>query len=86
MTREIIGFDAKSFPAAGIEHQTMVLLTVLVRRVEGTHKAYQAIVPDHSRRDHLYLEQRDWVAKHGHALRYADAARIWDMKPEEYAR
>ena len=83
---EIIGFDAKALPANGVPFPTMVLLTVLVRRVEGTHKAYQAIVPDNSRRDHLYLEQRDWVASFGNPLRFEDARRIWDMKPEEYAR
>ncbi len=88
MPSEIVGFDAKRYEAKlpdGAE-AGMILLTVLVKRVEGTHKAYAAIVPDVSRADHAYDSFKGWVQANGSPLRYMQAVQIWPgMTQEEYA-
>lgn len=85
---EIQAFDARSFPSLkGEEIGTMILLTILVQRVEGTVKAYAAIVPDTSRDDPQYRGPAQWVRKNGAPLRYREARAIWpDLEEREYAR
>ncbi len=87
MAFNIIGIDAKSYPSlTHMEGTTEILLTVLVRRIEGTVKAYAAIVPDTSRVDRDYSASREWVARHGNPLRFSEAQSIWpSIKSEEYA-
>lgn len=85
---EIQAFDARSFPALvdgrlGI----MILLTILVKRIEGTVKAYSAIVPDTSRDDPQYRGPAQWVKANGSPLRYREAIAVWPGLEEwEYAR
>jgi hypothetical protein len=85
---EIQAFDARSYPSPkGEEISTMILLTVLVRRVEGTVKAYSGIVPDTSRQDPQYREPGQWVRKNGNPLSYREATKIWPgLELSEYAR
>lgn len=85
---EIQAFDARSFPTPrGEEIGTMILLTVLVQRIEGTVKAYAGIVPDTSRTDPQYREPAQWVRKNGNPLTFKEATRIWpDLETWEYAR
>lgn len=85
---EIQAFDARSFPSPkGEGIGTMILLTVLVQRVEGTVKAYAGIVPDTSRQDSQYREPGQWVRKNGNALTYREATKIWPgLELSEYAR
>lgn len=85
---EIQAFDARSFPSPrGDGIGTMIVLTVLVTRVEGTVKAYAGIVPDTSRDDPQYREPSQWVKANGNPLRYREAIAIWPGLEEwEYAR
>lgn len=82
----IIDIHAASFPAFGLPAPTSIILSVLVKRVEGTVKAYAGIVPDNSRKDPNYKAVRDMVAARGNPLKYREAVIIWpSLKPEEYA-
>lgn len=85
---QIEGFDAKSFPAWAADDPgaTLILLTVLVRRIEGTVKAYAGIVPDTSRQDPYFRAPAEWVRAKGNPLRHREAAAIWPgLEPREYA-
>ena len=84
MSSKIIDIDVKSYPCHGL-HPTMILLTVLVQRVEGTFKAYAAIVPDTSRDDPNYEKIRPWVHSHGNPVRAEQAERIWPDVKGKYA-
>jgi hypothetical protein len=87
MSSKIIDVVANSYPALShIDGSTAILLTVLVLRIEGTKKAYAAIVPDNSRADPDYSEVREWVKSNGNPLRYEQAKLIWPMPVEMYAR
>lgn len=82
----IIDIHAASFPAFGLPEPTSIILSVLVKRIEGTVKAYAGIVPDNSRKDPDYEEVREMVAARGNPLRYREAVMIWpSLKPEQYA-
>lgn len=85
---EILGFDARSYPAPrGEEVGTMIVLTVLVMRIEGTVKAYAGIVPDTSRQDPQYREASQWVRRNGNPLTLKEARAIWPALTDgEYAR
>lgn len=89
---EIQGFDARAYPSPmrrgeDSPAETAILLTVLVKRIEGTVKAYAGIVPDTSRQDPRYRAPAEWVRRNGNPLRYAEAARIWPgLTEQEYAR
>jgi hypothetical protein len=85
---EVQAFNARSFPSPrGEEIGTMILLTILVQRIEGTVKAYSAIVPDTSRDDPQYRGPAQWVRKNGSPLRFKEAKAIWPGLEEwEYAR
>lgn len=85
---EIQAFDARSYPTPmGEEIGTMIVLTVLVSRIEGTIKAYSAIVPDTSRDDPQYRGPAQWVRKNGAPLRFSEARAIWPgLEEQEYAR
>jgi hypothetical protein len=81
-------FDARSFPAL-VDGRlgTMILLTILVERIEGTVKAYSAIVPDTSRADPSYTQISQWVKANGNPLSWREAQRIWpNLEAWEYAR
>ena len=83
---QIIAFEALRYPCFGGDHEAMVLLTILVKRVEGTVKAYAGIVPDDSREDPSYSKMKPYVQVHGAPLRYREAKAIWpDLKDKEYA-
>ena len=84
---EIVDFDVKAYPSypAG----QVVLLTVLTQRIEGTFKAYAAIVPDNSKADPLYRGTINWARSNGNPLRYEDAARIFphfNLQKKDYAK
>ena len=94
---EVISIDVKTLPlccaqgrAAWCDYDfsdTAVILTVLIKRVEGTYKAYQAIVPDSSQQDCQYSVEKVWVAKYGNKLSWREANTIWpELKSELYAR
>lgn len=89
---EIQGFDARAYPSPmrrgeDSPPENAILLTVLVKRIEGTVKAYAGIVPDTSRQDPRYRAPAAWVRENGVPLRYAEAARIWPgLTEQEYAR
>lgn len=84
---EIQAFDARAFPAQqGAELATAILLTILVKRIEGTVKAYAGIVPDTSRQDPQYREPAKWIRANGAPLRFNEARAIWPgLIPQEYA-
>lgn len=84
----IQSYDARSFPTPkGDEVGHMILLTILVERIEGTVKAYSAIVPDTSRDDPHYTQISQWVKKNGNPLSWREALRIWpNLEAWEYAR
>jgi hypothetical protein len=83
---EIIEHDAKAYPVAFTERRH-VLLTVLTKRIEGTFKAYAAIVPDVSKTDSEYMSVKPWVQSNGNPLRYAEAREIWSwLTVSDYAR
>jgi hypothetical protein len=85
---EVQAFDARRYPMPeGEEIGGAVLLTVLVKRVEGTVKAYAAIVPDTSRQDPQYREPGQWVRRNGNPLSYREAIKVWPgLEAGEYAR
>ena len=85
---EIQAFDAQAFPAmVDGRLASMILLTVLVSRIEGTVKAYAAIVPDTSRLDPQYRGPAQWVKANGSPLRFKEAAAIFPgLTQQEYAR
>ncbi len=85
---EVQAFAARSYPSPqGEEVGNMILLTVLVKRVEGTVKAYAAIVPDTSRQDPQYRAPAQWVRKNGNPLSYREAVKVWPgLEAFEYAR
>lgn len=87
MAFNIIGIDAKSYPSLShMDGTTEILLAVLVRRIEGTVKAYAAIVPDVSLNDPDYSTTREWVARNGNPLRFSEAQSIWpSITSKEYA-
>jgi len=64
----------------------MVVLTVLVKRIEGTVKCYSAIVPDTSIADRDYESIKPWVKAHGNPLRFDEAACIFQIEKKDYAR
>lgn len=85
---EIVGKSIKAYPCPGLDGEPgkqMVVLTLLLKRVEGTMKAYAAIVPDNSIADPDYRGVLEFVKRFGSPLRYEDAKRLWVIKPEDYA-
>ena len=68
---KIVGISPRSFPTP--DGATAIVLTILVHRVEGTFKAYAAIVPDNSLADPDYAGQLDFVKENGNPLRFAEA-------------
>jgi hypothetical protein len=81
----IASIVAHAYPSPVAENGQMVMLYVLCQRIEGTFKVYAGIVPDNSINDPKYLKSREWVQRHGAPLRYAEAARLFDIKDLEYA-
>jgi hypothetical protein len=83
---EIADFDAKRYPLAFTE-RGQIVLTVLCKRIEGTFKAYAAIVPDVSLSDPHYLSVKPWVQNNGNPLRFKEAQAIWaQLVEKDYAR
>jgi hypothetical protein len=84
---EIIDFDAKRYPEMASEYSGHVLLTVLTKRIEGTFKAYAAIVPDVSIKDPSYISVSPWVRSNGNPLRFKEAHAIWaHLSEKDYAQ
>lgn len=81
-------FDARRYPMPeGEAIGGAILLTVLVKRIEGTVKAYAGIVPDTSRADPAYVAGCKWVHKNGNPLSYREAVKIWPgLEAREYAQ
>jgi hypothetical protein len=82
---QIVEINAKSYPAMELGGAGLILLTVLVKRIEGTFKAYAGIVPDNSRADPHYEDCRGWVAQNGAKVPYEHAKFIFDLDKKRYA-
>lgn len=82
---EIVGKQALAYPSPVADNGQMVLLYVLCKRVEGTFKAYAAIVPDDSLNDPTYSKVVGWVQRYGSPVRHADACKLFDIRDKDYA-
>lgn len=82
---QIVEYDAKCYPALASNGGGMILLTVLVKRIEGTYKAYAGIVPDNSRADPQYETVLGWVAQNGAKVPYEQAKVIFGLDGKRYA-
>jgi hypothetical protein len=83
---KIVGIDAKRYPVPPDPVNGMVLLTILVARVEGSYKAYAAIVPDNSINDPRYSDVTEFVIHHGNPISEKQAISIWPSIKGNYAR
>ena len=87
-TSKIIDIDSRRYPSLSLDADGAkgdILLTVLVKRIEGTFKAYAALVPDNSREDPHYKRTAPWVLQHGNALREDEATRLFHYCKGNYA-
>lgn len=83
MTSKIIDYNASSYPMLG--NDSVILLTVLTKRIEGTYKAYAGIVRDNSLNDPNYTTGLEWVKAHGNPV-HEEIAKILFFFNGKYAR
>lgn len=81
----IVGDSVRTYPIS--TGKQMLVLAILVRRIEGTFKAYAGIIEDTSTEEPDYRKRNaEWITHQGTPLRYEEAKLHWpSLVDKEYA-